>query len=112
MPTPFKIPHNELGRIQRAALDHRQRPKGGNQQGSLDVWFNPSMRWLLAPCGQPGRPMRFSDRAIELCLTLKGLFHLPLRQATGMVASLLKMAGLDWPVPDIRHCSGIKRRHR
>ncbi|EIE52917.1 transposase, IS4 family protein, partial [Citreicella sp. 357] len=30
----------------------------------------------------------------------KVLFKLPLRQTTGMVASRLQMAGLDWPVPD------------
>ena len=50
--------------------------------------------------GALGRPARFSDSAIELCLTLKALFNLPLRQATGLVASLLKLADLDWPVPD------------
>ncbi len=44
--------------------------------------------------------MPFSDSAIELCLTLKTLFNLPLRQVTGLVSSLIKMAGLDWPVPD------------
>ncbi len=27
-------------------------------------------------------------------------FRLPLRQTAGMVASLLRLAGLDWPVPD------------
>jgi len=58
------------------------------------------MQWLSAPCGRPGRPARFSNSAIELCLTLKALFNLPLRQATGLVASLLKLADLDWPVPD------------
>jgi hypothetical protein len=31
---------------------------------------------------------------------IKVLFKLPLRQTTGMVASLLKMADLDWTVPD------------
>ncbi|SFE91905.1 Transposase DDE domain-containing protein [Roseivivax sediminis] len=31
---------------------------------------------------------------------IKILFKLPLRQTSGMVASLLKLAGLDWPVPD------------
>lgn len=31
---------------------------------------------------------------------LKSLFNLPLRQVTGLVASLIKLAGLDWPVPD------------
>lgn len=58
------------------------------------------MDWLAAPRGRPGRPRRFSDSAIELCLTLKALFNLPLRQVTGLVASLIKLVGLDWPVPD------------
>ena len=70
------------------------------RRGSLEIWFDPEMTWLSAPCGHPGRPMRFSDSAIELCLTLKVLFNLPLRQTTGLVASLLKLADLDWPVPD------------
>lgn len=69
-------------------------------RGSLEIWFDPQMHWLSKPCGRPGRPMRFSDSAIELCLTLKSLFNLPLRQVTGLVASLIKLAGLDWPVPD------------
>lgn len=34
------------------------------------------------------------------CLTLKALFGLPLRQTTGLVARLLELAGLGWPVPD------------
>jgi len=70
------------------------------RRGSLEIWFDPEMHWRSLPCGRPGRPMRFSDSAIELCLTLKTLFNLPLRQVTGLVASLIKMAGLDWPVPD------------
>jgi len=70
------------------------------RRGSLDVWFDPEMDWFSLPSGSPGRPLRFSDRAIELCLTLKGLFHLPLRQVPGLVASLLGLAKLDWPVPD------------
>lgn len=28
------------------------------------------------------------------------LFGLPLRQTVGLVASLIELAGLDWPVPD------------
>ena len=70
------------------------------RRGSLDVWFDPEMNWLAEPGGRSGRPRRFSERAIEFCLTLKGLFQLPLRQVTGLVTSLLRMAGLDWPVPD------------
>ena len=76
------------------------------QRGSLEILFDPGMTWLSAPRSRPGRPMRFlgqsSDhkRAIELCLTLKVQFNLPLRQATGLVASVLKLAEMDWPVPD------------
>lgn len=58
------------------------------------------MAWFAVPDGRSGRPLRFSDQAIEFCLTLKGVFQLPLRQVTGLVESLLKMAGLDWPTPD------------
>lgn len=70
------------------------------RRGSLEIWFDPGMDWLSAPIGRRGRPMRFSDSAIKVCLTLKMVFGLPLRQVTGLVASLLKLAKLDWPVPD------------
>jgi len=70
------------------------------QRGSLLVWFDPETEWLAAPRGGRGRPATFSDAAIQTCLTLKALFGLPLRQTEGLVASLLKLAGLDLPVPD------------
>lgn len=40
------------------------------------------------------------DAAIQVCLTMKVLFGMPLRQTTGFVESLLRLAGLDWKVPD------------
>jgi len=70
------------------------------KRGSLLIWLDKEMTWLVSHDGSPGRPAVFSDAAIQLCLTIKGLFKLPLRQTTGMVASLLKMANLDWTVPD------------
>lgn len=79
------------------------------QRGSLLIWFDPEMDWLAAPSGRRGRPATFSDAAIQACLMLKALFGLPLRQTTGMVASLLKLARLDWPVPDY---STLCRRSR
>jgi hypothetical protein len=73
------------------------------RHGSLEIWFDPEMDWLSKPCGRSGRPMQFSDSAIELCLTLKSLFNLPLRQTTGLVASLIKTNAIgDAPVlPDL-----------
>ena len=55
---------------------------------------------LAEPNGKRGRLATFTDAAIQACLTLKARFGLPLRQTTGLVASLLKLAGLDWVVPD------------
>ena len=64
------------------------------------IWLDKDMIWLAPHDGSPGRPALFLDAAIQFCVTIKVLFKLPLRQTTGMVASLLKMADLDWAVPD------------
>ncbi|PYF09244.1 DDE family transposase [Rhodobacter viridis] len=75
--------------------------------GSLLIWLDKDMA-REAPRGvKPGRPAVFSDAAIQFCLSIKVLFKLPLRRTTGMVASLLKLAGLDWAVPD---CTTLCRR--
>jgi hypothetical protein len=70
------------------------------RRGSLLVWIDREMEWSAPKRGRPGRPETFSDAAIQFCLAIKVLFGLALRQTIGLVGSLLKMAGLDWPVPD------------
>ena len=67
------------------------------------------MTWHGQPSGKRGRSEKFSDQAIQFCLSIKCLFNLPLRQAMGMTQSLLKLAGLDWPVPDY---STVSRRQK
>ena len=79
------------------------------QRGSLLIWFDPETVWLAEPGGKRGRSATFTDAAIQACLTLKALFGLPLRQTTGLVASLLELAGLDWVVPDF---STLSRRQK
>ena len=69
-------------------------------RGSLSVWLDRDMQWHGQPTGRRGRSPTFSDAAIQFCLTIKGLFGLPLRQVIGFVQSLMHLAGLDWPVPD------------
>src|SRR5277367_1964741 len=69
-------------------------------RGSLQIWLDQSMQWHGQPAGRRGRIQIFSDAAIQFCLTIKGLFGLALRQAIGFVESLLRLAGLDWQVPD------------
>ena len=67
------------------------------KRGSLLIWLDKEMTWH-AP--HEGRPPVFSNSAIQFCLSIKVLFKLPLRQTAGMVASFLRLAGLEWPVPD------------
>ena len=64
------------------------------------MWLDRDMRWLAAPSGKRGRRQTFSDAAIQFCLSIKCLFGLALRRTLGLVESLLRLAGLDWPVPD------------
>ena len=72
------------------------------QRGSLTVWFTEDAiaAWRAAPRTTPGGQTRYSDLAIETALTLRTVFHQPLRQTEGLVGSLLGMMGLDLPVPD------------
>ena len=79
------------------------------QRGSLQIWFDPETVWLAEPSGRRGRPATFTDAAIQACLTLKALFWLPLRQTTGLVGSLFRLAGLAWAVPDF---STLSRRQK
>jgi hypothetical protein len=73
------------------------------------IWLDPALKWAAEPTGKRGRNPTFSDAAIQFCLTIKCLFGLALRQATGMVESLLRLANLDWNVPD---SSTISRRQK
>ena len=79
------------------------------RRGSLSIWFDPEMVWTPPRNGKRGRHSQFSDAATQTCLTIKVLFGLPLRQTTDFIESLLRMAGLDWSVPDF---STLCRRQR
>ena len=77
--------------------------------GSLTIWFDPAMIWEAAATGKRGRQQTCSDSAIQTCLRMKVLFGMALRQTTGFVASLLRLIGLDWAVPDF---STLSRRQK
>lgn len=70
------------------------------KRGALLIWVDKNMNWRAPREGRPEGPPVFFDAAIQGYLSIKVQFRLPLRQTAGMVASLLKLAGLDWPVPD------------
>ncbi len=70
------------------------------RRGALIAWFDPSTPWDAAPSGKRHRQQASLDAAMQSGVTIRGLLGLPFRQTTGVVASLLKLAGLGWPAPD------------
>ena len=56
--------------------------------------------WEPDGAGTRGAQRKYSDLAIESALTLRLLFHLPLRQAEGFLSSLFVLMGLDLRSPD------------
>ena len=85
--------------------------RGLRARGDVTVWFAEAAlsTWTPPPTRRPGGQQRYSNLAILTALTLRMLFHLPLRQTEGFVASLLRLMGLDLNAPD--HTT-LSRRNR
>jgi IS5 family transposase len=71
-------------------------------RGDVTLWVSPEAiaSWEPAGVGTAGGQRQYSDVAIETALTLRLLFHLPLRQTEGFLHSLFGMMGLELAAPD------------
>jgi len=80
----------------------REYEKGLRDRGDVTIWFSEAAMaaWTPPANGKRGGQRQYSDLAIETALTLRLVFHLPLRQTEGFVGSLLKPMGLDLTAPD------------
>src|SRR5215216_2712834 len=106
MPTvPFKLNQDRRHHIP------RQRRKVTNwpaydaslrQRGSLTVWFTDEAiaAWRAEPRTTRGGQPWYSPLAILTALTLRAVFCLALRQTEGLIGSVIRLLGLDLPVPD------------
>ena len=72
------------------------------QRGDITVWLAPDAiaAWEAVGVGNRGGQRQYSDLAIETALTLRLIFHLPLRQTEGFLTSIFGMLGLDLSAPD------------
>ena len=88
------------------------------RRGDVTLWLAPEAiaAWTPRRSGTRGGQRRYSDLAIETALTLRFIYHLPLRQAEGFLHSLFTMMKLDLCVPDYttlsRRGQRLKRRLR
>ena len=88
------------------------------RRGDVTVWVSSEAiaAWTPRRSGQRGGQRRYSDLAIETALTLRLLYHLPLRQAEGFLHALFGMMRLDLSAPDYttlsRRSQHLRRRLR
>ena len=75
---------------------------GLRRRGDLTVWLTDEAldAWQAQPSGKPGGQRRYADIAIEAALTIRMVFHLPLRQTEGFLRSLTELLDVDLPIPD------------
>jgi len=72
------------------------------QRGSITFWLSDDLEkvWLYSGEKQRGSQFDYSDKAIEIMLTIKEVFHLTNRGVEGFVRSLFGMMKFPLPVPD------------
>ena len=72
------------------------------ERGDITLWISEDAidTWKPAPTGRRGAQRKFSDHAIEIALTLRLVFRLPLRQAEGFLRSILSLMSIDLEAPD------------
>ena len=71
-------------------------------RGDITIWLSPAAiaAWEPDGAGTRGAQRKYSALAIESALTLRLLFHLPLRQTAGFLTSLCVLRGLARRSPD------------
>ena len=88
------------------------------RRGDVTLWLSSEAiaAWTPRRSGRRGGQRRYSDLAIETALTLRLLYHLPLRQAEGFLHALFGMMRLDLSAPDSttlsRRSQHLRRRLR
>ena len=72
------------------------------ERGDITIWFDQEAvcSWNAPASGRPGGQRRYSNLAIVTALTLRTVFHLPLRQTEGFLASLIGLMDLALKTPD------------
>ena len=72
------------------------------QRGDVTLWLTPEAiaTWEAVGVGKRGGQLQYSEVAIDTALTLRLIFHLPLRQTEGFLRSIFGMLCLDLSAPD------------
>jgi hypothetical protein len=102
---PYKVNQERRHRIPRAhyrVKNWRDYDAALRRRGDLTVWVTSAAMaaWTPPRNDRRGRPQKYSEIAVETGLMLRLAFGRPWRQTEGMLASIMRLLGLDLPVPD------------
>lgn len=83
--------------------------EGLRRRGDLTVWVSDDAlrQWSAPRRTTQGGQQKYSDLAIEICLTLGVVYKQPLRQTQGFMRSIATLLGVEIAVPDF---STLSRR--
>jgi hypothetical protein len=111
----MKYPKRSQYKYTKSQYRIRNWPKyeaGLKRRGDLTVWLSTSAldAWRAPANGMPGGQRKYSELAIETALTIRMVFHLPLRQTEGFLCGLTEMLDVELPIPDHTTLSRRLRR--
>jgi hypothetical protein len=102
---PYKVNEERRHKIPKARYrvqNWRAYDAALRRRGDLTMWMTPAAMaaWTPPRRSGRGRPQKYSEIAVETGLMLRLAFGRPWRQTEGMLASIMRLLGLDLPVPD------------
>jgi len=118
MTEPHKRPHRHpIYKTVYRVKNWHEYDQALHDRGDITLWISQDAinAWTPLMTDKRGAQTVYSDVVIETALTLRLLFHLPLRQTEGVLISVLQLMGLTLPCPDHttlsrRHATGEVRR--
>lgn len=77
------------------------------KRGNINLWMPDDILewWYAKDYSGTGRPVRYSDKAIEHCLTIGSIFKMPLRMTEGFLNSLFQRGNMILQVPSYTQIS-------
>ena len=103
---------HKFDKAQYRVIDWAEYNESLRQRGDLTIWVSEEAQsvWSAPRRTSRGGQWRYSDLAIETCLTLRTTYRLGLRQTQGLMGSIGTLMGLDIRVPDYSTLSASRKR--
>jgi hypothetical protein len=93
---------HHIPKMRHAVTNWAEYDAGLRRRGSLTMWVTKEAiaGWAATRRATPGGQAIYSDSAIQTCLMLRAAFKLALRQAEGLMLSVVELLGCELAVSD------------